>query len=650
VKVIGTAGHVDHGKSTLVQALTGIDPDRLAEEKAREMTIDLGFAWLTLPNGESVGVVDVPGHIDFIKNMLAGVGAIDAALFVIAADEGAMPQTKEHLAILDLLDIAAGVVALTKIDLVEDDPEWMELVEVDVADLLSETCLADAPIVPLSARTGQGLQELVGALQAALDHAPQRRNLSRPRLPIDRAFTIAGFGTIVTGTLVDGELQVGQEVEIAPAGLKARIRGLQTHKQKIERAVPGSRVAVNLSGVSKEDISRGDVVCLPGTVKPTVLVDVQLRMVADSRWELRHNQLVDFFVGAAEVQARTRLLNAHQIKPGETGWVQLRLSQPVALQRGDRFILRLPSPSHTLGGGMVVNPYPGRRWRRFRPEVVAMLEAFHSDEPTRVFLETLRREEPASYGEVLASSSLVAQQALEACRDLLANGQVVVLDRDWWQNPAAEASSGPLMTELHSLMTTEGWRDLQQRMAGILSAYHQQYPLRSGMPREELKSRLQGRRRRLWSLRRFNDIMGKAASEGLLKEEGSTVRAAQHQVVLSPDQQDAVDRLSAAFAANPYAPPSVADSISQVGEDLFAWLVDSGELIRVGDDVVFAAEAYQEMVDRVVDRLQEEGSITVAQVRDMFGASRKYALALMEFLDSQRITRRVGDQRVLRKI
>ena len=351
MKVIGTAGHVDHGKSTLVLALTGIDPDRLAEEKAREMTIDLGFAWLTLPDGETVGVIDVPGHIDFIKNMLAGVGGIDAALFVIAADEGVMPQTREHLAILDLLQVSAGVVALTKVDMIRNDPDWLELVQADVSEALEGTALAGAPIVPVSARTGQGLDVLKATIAGVLSQVPERRDTGNPRLPVDRAFSVAGFGTVVTGTLSDGALEVGQEVELVPSGLRARVRGLQTHKQKLERAVPGSRVAVNLSGVSKEQVNRGDVVALPGALRPTVLVDVTLRMVGDLAKALEHNQPVDFYCGAAEVEARTRLLGAESLGAGETGWVQLRLASP-----GRRAARRSLHPAPSLA-----QPDAGRR-------------------------------------------------------------------------------------------------------------------------------------------------------------------------------------------------------------------------------------------------------------------------------------------------
>ncbi|HDN79064.1 MAG TPA: selenocysteine-specific translation elongation factor, partial [Chloroflexi bacterium] len=298
--VIGTAGHVDHGKSALVKALTGIDPDRLKEEKEREMTIDLGFAWFALPNGEKVGIVDVPGHKDFIDNMLAGVGGIDAALLVVAADEGVMPQTREHLAILDLLEVKAGLVALTKIDLV-DDQEWLEMVEEEVKDCLKGTVLDGAPVVRVSAKTGEGLEKLAQELQKVLQHTSPRADLRRPRLSIDRVFTISGFGTVVTGTLIDGRLQVGQEVEILPQGLKARIRGLQSYKEKINEAKPGSRVAVNLSGVEKNQLSRGDVLTIPGWLLPTTLVDVHLRYLADAPYPLAHNTQVKFFSGAAEV-------------------------------------------------------------------------------------------------------------------------------------------------------------------------------------------------------------------------------------------------------------------------------------------------------------------------------------------------------------
>ncbi|MEA3459773.1 MAG: selenocysteine-specific translation elongation factor, partial [Chloroflexota bacterium] len=354
--MICTAGHVDHGKSKLVEALTGIDPDRLAEEKEREMTIDLGFAWLTLPSGRRVGIVDVPGHEDFVDNMLAGVGGIDVALFVVAADEGVMPQTREHLAILDLLGVEHGVVALTKADLV--DEEWIELAELEVDDLLEGTTLAGVPIVPVSAKTGQGLSDLVAELDRVLENTPLPNDVGRPRLSIDRVFSITGFGTVVTGTLIDGHLELGQGVEILPQGLKTRIRGLETHKERIDLAVPGSRVAINLAGVGTDELSRGDVVALPGQLVSTELLDVELRMLSHAPKPMRHNLSTCFFTGAAKIMARARVIGAEAIKRGQTGWAQLCLAEPTAVVRGDRFVIRRPSPPMTIGGGRILDAHP----------------------------------------------------------------------------------------------------------------------------------------------------------------------------------------------------------------------------------------------------------------------------------------------------
>ena len=626
--VIGTAGHVDHGKSMLVKALTGIDPDRLKEEKERQMTIDLGFAWFTLPSGEQVGIVDVPGHKDFIENMLAGVGGIDAALFVVAADEGVMPQTREHLAILDLLGVKSGLVALTKVDLV-DDQEWLELVEAEVEELLEGTALAGAPIVPVSAKTGQGLPELVAQLDALLQRTPPRRDLGRPRLAIDRVFSITGFGTVVTGTLVDGALELGQEVEILPQGLKARIRGLQTHKRRIERAVPGSRVAINLAGVGKDQLRRGDVVTTPGWLKPTQLVDVRLRYLADAPRPLRHNAMLKFFSGSAEVVAKARLLDSEAIPPGEEGWVQLRLAKPTALVKGDRFIVRQPSPPLTVGGGVVVDPHP-RRHRRFNPEVIERLEALAYGTPQEVLLQLLQVKEPCPARELIERSGLTDQVATEALQGLLAQGRVLVLD-----------SGGQY------LVSQRGWEALLRDLTSILGDYHRRHPLHRGMPRGELREHLRRRIRGL-SAKLFNEMMARAAKEGKLVEEGALVRLPEHQVRFTPDQQRRVDQLLAAFERNPYAPPSVAEAEATVGPEVLNALIEEGRLVKVSENVLFLAETYEEMVERVIARLRREGRITVAQVRDMFGTSRKYALALMEHLDERKVTERVGDERVLR--
>jgi selenocysteine-specific elongation factor len=638
MRVIGTAGHVDHGKSTLVEALTGIDPDRLKEEKEREMTIDLGFAWLTLPSGEQVGVVDVPGHQDFIKNMLAGVGGIEAALFVIAADESVMPQTREHLAILDLLQVPTGVIALTKTDAAESE-EWVELVEAEVMEVVEGTVLEDAPIVPVSAVTGQGIDQLRQTLDEVLIEVAPRTDRGRPRLPVDRVFTVAGFGTVVTGTLSDGNLRLGQEVEILPARRKARIRGLQTHKKKIEVAVPGSRVAVNLTGVRTDDLKRGDVITIPGWLEPTQLVDVRLDYLADAPRALRHNQEVEFFSGAAEVMARVRLLGTRSLAPGESGWVQLRLAERTPLVKGDHFIIRQPSPSITIGGGVVVDPLPRRRHRRFRPEVIQRLEMLAHGTPADLLLETLDRRGPMPARALISDAALPSETAAEALHQLLEEKGVFMLSPE---SAGAEIAPQALASNPQYVASAAGWATLFSRLTGEVGDYHRAHPLRQGMPREALKSRLK------LETRLFNEAMARASSEGALVEDETTVRLPDHAVRFRPDQQEAIDRLLRDYRRAPYTTPSYKDSAAAVGEDVLLALVEIGQLVRLGPDVLLLPDTYSELVDWVKEYITKNGSVNVGQVRDGFNTSRKYALALLEYLDDQRITKRVGDERVLR--
>ena len=632
--VIGTAGHVDHGKSTLIYALTGINPDRLREEQERQMTIDLGFAWLRLPSGREVSIIDVPGHEDFIKNMLAGVGGIDVALFVVAADEAVMPQTREHLAILDLLQVPHGVVALTKSDLVQD-PEWLELVQEEVREELRGTVLETARIVPVSALTGSGLQDLLVELDRVLDAAKPKPDLGRPRLSIDRIFSIAGFGTVVTGTLIDGQLAVGDEVQVLPGDLKARIRGLQTHKVKEQAAFPGSRVAVNLSGVATEELYRGQVVTQPGWLEPTTLLSARLRFLSNAPWPLKHNSELEFYTGSARVVAHVRILDRGELAPGETGWVQFRLDEPIAVVRGDRYIVRLASPSLTLGGGEVVQPQAPRRYPRFHPEVSVQLEALSRGTPEELLLQLLAGGVMLETPELVKRSALPTEEATRALQTLVANGQLILLAEE---TPRAR---GPLHGSGLAL-TRQTWQALLTQIADVLKAYHTRFPLRAGMPREELKSRLQA------GLGSFNATLDRAADEGLLIVTPLVVRLPQHRVVLSPEQHRAVDRALAAFRANPYTPPSLAQVQEELGPELLQFLLEEGRLIKASDSVLFDADTYTEMERRVVAYLEEHQRITVAEVRDLFGASRKYALGFLEDLDRRRVTKRLEDVRVLR--
>ena len=629
MRVIGTAGHVDHGKSALIAALTGIHPDRLIEEQEREMTIDLGFAWLTLPGGEEVGIVDVPGHRDFIENMLAGVGGIDAALLVIAADEGIMPQTREHLAILDLLQINTGIVVMTKIDLV-DDSDWLDLTEGDIRTALHGTALQEAPILRVSSRTKAGFPELLKQLSLLLQNTAPRPDLGRPCLPVDRVFSIAGFGTVVTGTLTNGSLTIGEEVEILPSGLRGRIRGLQTHKKKEEVAVPGSRTAINLSGVDLEQIQRGDLVARPDQYHATQRLDVRFRLLTEAVSPLHHHSEVKLFLGTSETIADVRLLGAEILNPGETGWLQLELHQPVVAIRGDRYILRRPSPSETLGGGTVIDPFPKARHKRFDTDVIKRLESLLNGTPTEVLLQASLVLGPVAIKEVVAHSHLEFQLAEAAVEELTTTRQFVCLDDGPWTMDSV-------------VLVASKWSELKESVATALANYHEIYPLRRGIPREELKSRLK------LPPRVFGLALHKLAVQGLLTEGDRWAALPEHRVRFSPFQQVKVDRLMERFASAPHAPPSIKECQAEVGEEIFKTLVEFGDLVTVSNEVVFRKTDYESMVEKIRQTLQQKGQVTLAEVRDLFNTSRRYIQALMEHLDNVGMTIREGDFRRLKK-
>lgn len=630
MRVIGTAGHVDHGKSTLIQALTGTHPDRLKEEQEREMTIVLGFAWWQLPNGEEVGVVDVPGHRDFIENMLSGVGGIDAALFVVAADEGVMPQTREHLDILDLLQVHNGVVALTKIDSV-DDSEWLDLVEADVRQVLSGTALQDAPIIRVSAKEKTNLDELQSALEEVLALAPSRPDLGRPRLPIDRVFTMSGFGTVVTGTLIDGSFSVGDEVLILPGEIRGRVRGLQTHKQKEEVAHPGARTAMNISGVDVDELRRGQVVVLPGTLKPSQRLDVHFRLLPDASQPLKHDHEVKLFVGAAETIARTRLIGTDELKPGEEGWLQLELEDPVVAVRGDRYILRRPSPGETLGGGAVLDPHPKRQHKRFTTDVVERLEALADGTPAEVLMQAMLGVGVGEYRQVVEASHLENETAGKTAAELISEKQLVVLTGE-----PGKVSDKSLITSVSF------WEGIKTRALDTVGSHHETHSLRLGMPREELKSRLG------LAAPVFNAVMSRLVEEGAIEERGSLIHLPKHTINFSPQQKKVVDTLLEQFAGAPFSPPTIKECIEAVGEDVYQALVDLGTLLPVSTGVVFRREDYETAVKEIGDFISKNGSITLAQARDHLDTSRRYVQDLLEFLDNQGITVREGDARKLK--
>jgi selenocysteine-specific elongation factor len=627
--VVGTAGHIDHGKTSLVKALTGTDTDRLPEEKARGITIDLGFAFLEEPDGLTIEIVDVPGHERFIKNMLAGVGGIDLAMLVVAADEGVMPQTREHFAICSLLHIAGGLVVLTKTDLAE--PDWLELVRDDVAGLTRATFLDGAPIVPVSARTGEGIGELRAVLRDLAAKVPARGTDQLPRLPIDRVFTIKGFGTVVTGTLMAGRLRVDDRVEVFPVGLQAKIRGLQTHGRSVNESSAGQRTAVNLQGVDRAAVERGNVLGLAGTLVPSTLVDGTLELLADAPRPLKSRDRVRVHTGTSEVMARVLLLDRPELAPGAATFARLRLEAPIVALPGDRFVIRSYSPMLTVGGGTLLDIAPPR-FKLKAPAHLAHVRLLADGSPDAVVEEHVRHAGGA--GVRVGALSGRAPFGPERLRGLLEGlqgaGRIVAIDRDWF---------------VHA----ESLARLRGLVVAALEQFHRATPLRPGMSREELRGRAGAADERI-----FAYLLGRLESEGALHTDRDKVRLATHEVRLTPEQQSVVDRLEQDYRGAAAAPPGPEEALARAGlkgdeeHELFQVLIEARKLVRVKESLYFHAEALDEIQRKLVAMLRERKEIGPGDIKDLLGISRKYAIPLLEFFDSRRVTTRVGERRVLR--
>ncbi len=628
--IIGTAGHVDHGKTTLVRALTGVDTDRLPEEKRRGISIELGFAELVLPSGRHAAMVDVPGHERFVRQMVAGASGIDLALLVVAADEGIMPQTREHLEIALLLGVRRAVVALTKVDLVE--PEWLDLVREDVRALLSGTPLRGAPQIPVSAPTRAGLPELLAALDAGLPAQHARPADGLVRLPLDRAFSVAGFGTVVTGTLASGTVVPQDRLELLPPGAGVRVRGLQVHGRPVERAAAGQRVAVNLTGVERADVPRGAVLATPGTLAAHDLLAARVDLLPGRT--LAHGQRLHVHVGTAEAIGRLTLLEGDALAGGGSGLALLRLERPVVAGRGDRFILRQYSPVTTLGGGRVLDT--GHRYRRRRADDLAALARAERGDPAELLLAALAQPAPQTLAAASRRAGLSAEQAGQAIGVLRAGGRVVMLDG---------GGEGAF------LQAADQWEHLRARVREALAAYHQDHPLRLGMPREALRQHALGQpepRAAAAAVRRL-------AEEGLVRADGELVALVGHAAQLAPEAAGQAERVVARLRAAGFAPPPIGEVLAAeaVGGDpeaqaeLLAHLVATGRLVRADGQLYFAAEVAADAAERVRGYLRAHGTITVAELRDLFGVTRKHAVPLAEYLDGMRVTRREGDVRRL---
>ncbi len=628
--VLGTAGHVDHGKSTLIKTLTGIDPDRLREEKERQMTIDLGFAWLDLPSGREIGIVDVPGHRDFIENMLVGVGGIDAVLLIIAADEGIMPQTREHLAIIDLLEIKNGIIVLTKTDLVNDD-EWLALVTEEIESFVEGTCLSRAAVIPVSSINGQGIDQLTTSIDNLFEIVSPKRDIGKPRLPIDRVFSLKGFGTVVTGTLLDGKLKVGQQVVVLPSGIETRIRGIQTHKKQTSEVYPGTRTALNLVGVDVEELQRGDVVTIPNTLAATRRIDMRFRMLKDAGRKLVHDEFLKVFSGTTQTYARVRVIAAEEFYPGQEGWLQLEFRDEIMIGAGDHCILRRPSPPETIGGGVILDAFPKKRHKRFSVETVRHFELMQSGDVRGLALGLLEKSGSLTIESIKNQLGLSSNELDPEIGDLMEKGEIVGFKND---TPASTNN----MLLVHKNWV-ERWKN---QIVHLLKEYHKTYPLRAGMKKDMLRSEMK------ISPRLFSSFLEYALVRQLIGLKQDIIYLPDHLVEFNEEHKKNIEKILSLFQKTPYLTPSYNDLATDFGEDLVSVLIDRGELIRTSEQIIFRKTEFDEMLAFTNKCLDAEGSIEIGELRDKFKTSRKYALSFLEYLDSIGHTERKEDIRILR--
>ncbi len=633
--ILGTAGHIDHGKTTLVKALTGIDTDRLKEEKERGITIELGFAHLTLPSGVRLGIVDVPGHERFIKNMVAGASGVDLVALVVAADEGVMPQTREHLEICELLGVKAGVVVITKKDLVEED--WLELVKEDIASALKGTFLEGAPMVAVSAVTGEGLSELVKLLDELVQKVPDRPAKGPFRLPVDRVFVIKGFGTVVTGTALSGKIALGEEVLIYPKEKEARVRRIQVHGEDRDFGEAGQRTALNLQGVEKEEVERGDVVAHPGALRPSLILDVALRYLSSAPKPLLHNTRVRFHIGTSEILGRVVLFGTDKIEPGQEALAQIRLEAPVVCWRGDHFVIRSYSPMVTIGGGWVLNPLARRR-KRSQPRQLEELKLLKEGPIEEVILYHLRqaKEMGLPLEELSLRVSLFGEDLEGVLKKLKERGQVK-----------------EVRTEGKRLfLAREVYEELKAEILERLEKFHAKFPLKPGLPKEDLRQRLpSGLESKV-----FEKMLEELTAKGKVVQEREIVRLSSHRIVLAEEQEALKKEIENAFRRAGFQPPDKDEILSKFRDkaplnvEIFNLLLQEGVLVKLRDELVFHRDVLEEAKKKVVDYLSKNQEMAVGDFRKLVGgASRKYLIPLLEYLDQQKITIRVGDKRILRK-
>ncbi|MBN1381436.1 MAG: selenocysteine-specific translation elongation factor [Deltaproteobacteria bacterium] len=631
--VLGTAGHVDHGKTALIKALTGIDTDRLKEEKERGITIELGFASLHLSNGPTIGIVDVPGHEKFVKNMVSGATGIDLVMMVIAADEGVMPQTREHLQICTLLGIRKGLVALTKIDMVDDD--WLDLVQDDLQTFLKGTFLEASPIIPVSAMTGAGLQELLGAISRAASEIEEKVDTGLFRMPVDRVFSMRGFGTVTTGTVTSGQINVGEAVEILPRREASRIRGIQIHNQSSNTADAGQRTAINLQGTEKREIERGDVLTRPGTFEPSVRLDVYFEYLPSVGKKIKNRTIVRFHTGTSEMMARLVLLDREELKPGQKAYAQINLESPVVTAAKDRFVVRRYSPITTIGGGIIIDPL-ARKHKRHPAPVMQDLSILHKGtDPDR----TLAIVERSGFNGI-ATAQLIIRTGIngdtlkEILADLSRQDKIATL----------EGEDSRIVSKGH-------YRNLQETILSETKAFHKKYPLKEGLHREELRNIIG----HYINARLFNTVIRDLEKKSELVAEKENIRLPDHRVDLSGELEELRTAIVDFYLQAGLAAPTMKEVTEKFSHQkkqlnkLLTVMTQDGSLVKINEDIYMHKDILLNLRRSYKDFLIKEGKATPAIFRELTGLSRKFIIPLMEYFDRDKLTIRTGDQRILRE-
>lgn len=621
--VFGTAGHIDHGKTALIYALTSIDTDRLPEEKERGMTIDLGFAWMKLPSGEKVGIVDVPGHENLIKNMIAGATGIDAVILVIDANEGWMPQTEEHFQIVDLLDIKFGIIAITKIDLV--DHARLDFVEKQIKEKLKNTALFNAPIVKVSTIKNRGIDGIKSAIQDLIPRMKPKRDIGKPRLFIDRVFNIKGSGTVVTGTLMGGTFHRGMAVTIFPSCKKTRIRSLQTYKEATEKAFPGSRVALNLVGMEKNELHRGDIVFGNKQIKASKNIDVRIQLLPRlKKYFLTNRSELFFFTGTKEILTKVILNQKKYFKPGETGFAQLRFKEPLATHLGDRFILRIPSPPKTIGGGLIVDPLAHKHHFKDK-DILQFLQKRIKFDLKELVLTELKKNISIKKDNLLINSNYTDSEIREVVESLK-KGERVIVTNSW-------------------LIDKNYWQEQKTKFMNRLNQEYELYPLQTGFPLNKFQSHFYYLKSKI-----FNSLTDSLINRDKIALKKGIIFLLSRKPKISTQQKVIISKILKTLKDNPINPPNEKTLISQIvgSKEIIDFLIQEGEIIKLIDGILLESKNYDIMKNKLIEFLKINGSISIAQVRELLGMSRKYIIPLLNKMDEEKITQRKENVRILK--